>query len=204
APIADQAKTPFLVISAGADNITQRQRSHWIVRTCYTGSIMSHPLGEYAANKLGYKRVVCIANYYPYGYEVVGGFQKTFEAAGGKVVQKIWIPLGFTDFSEAIKSIRKDADAIFIANVGQSAELFPKQYREIGPKLPLLGNHTVFDESILPKIGEYVTDSLSVSTYTTSYDSPGNVHFAKEFRDKYNADSSIYSANGYLAAMWIE
>ena len=203
APVADAGKTPFLVMSAGADNVTQRKNSHWIVRTCYTGSIMAHPLGEYAYKTLGYKRIITLVNDYAYGYEVVGGFQRSFEQAGGKIVQKLWTPLGFTDFSETIKSMRKDADAVFMANVGQCAEIIPKQYHELGPKLPLLGNHTSFDDSVLPKVGEYVLGAQGVSTYATAINTPANKRFVKAYKQKYGVDPSLYAANGYLAAMWL-
>ena len=44
------------------------------------------------------RRSSTIAADYAFGYEVVGGFQKAFEDCGGKIVQKIWPPLGTKDF----------------------------------------------------------------------------------------------------------
>ena len=43
----------------------------------------------------------------------LGGFQKAFEDCGGKIVQKIWPPLGTKDFGPYIPTIKADADAIF-------------------------------------------------------------------------------------------
>ena len=40
-----------------------------------------------------------------------GGFQKAFEDCGGKVIQKIWPPLGTKDFGPYIPTIKADADA---------------------------------------------------------------------------------------------
>ena len=66
-----------------ADDLTQRQRSEWIVRTGYTSSQPNHPFGEYAYHTLGYRTIATIALDYSFGWESVGGFQRTFEEAGG-------------------------------------------------------------------------------------------------------------------------
>jgi branched-chain amino acid transport system substrate-binding protein len=202
APVADAGKTPFVVSSAGADNVTQRQRSPYIIRTGYTSTIIAHPFGEYAYKTLGYKRIIIIASDYAYGWEVAGGFQKSFEEAGGKIVQKIWTPLGLTDYSDQMKSIRKDADAVLLAVVGQSEEIIPKQYNQFGPGLPLLANHTSFDESVLQKIGPYVEGGLSVSTYLVSLDTPGNKAFVNGLKAK-GLEPDLPAANGYLSIQWI-
>ena len=90
-----------------------------------------HPLGQWACDQ-GYKKVVTIAADYAFGYEVVGGFQKAFEDCGGKVIQKIWPPLGTKDFGPYIPTIKADADAIFSLMVGPMALQFPKQLRGAG------------------------------------------------------------------------
>ena len=50
-------------------------------------------MGDYAAKELKYKRAAMIADDIAYGYELNAGFQRAFEDAGGKVVQKLWSPL---------------------------------------------------------------------------------------------------------------
>ncbi|NIN80477.1 MAG: ABC transporter substrate-binding protein, partial [Pseudomonas stutzeri] len=69
------------------------------VRTGWASSQPSHPFGEYAYNELGLRKIVTIGFDYAFGWEVVGGFQKTFEDAGGKVIQKIWVPVGNRDYA---------------------------------------------------------------------------------------------------------
>src|SRR5213594_1051354 len=41
-----------------ADDLTQRKRPKWLVRTGFAASQYMHPFGEYAAKVLGYKKVV--------------------------------------------------------------------------------------------------------------------------------------------------
>jgi branched-chain amino acid transport system substrate-binding protein len=202
--VVEKLQMPYVVASAGADDLSQRKRSKWLVRTCYTSSQVSHPLGEYAYKTLGLRKVVCIASDYAYGYEVVGGFQQCFEQAGGRVVQKLWAPVGFTDFTAVLKSIRKDADAIFLCIVGQSAEIIPKQLKELGINKPLIGTTGSFDESFYPRMGDELLGSISASLYSTALNTPANKKFVKEYRAKYGEDPSYTSENGYTAAMWID
>jgi branched-chain amino acid transport system substrate-binding protein len=152
APKVDEYKIPMLYPVMAADDLTQRKPTKWVVRNGWTSSQPSHPFGEWVVKTLGYKRVVTIGIDYAFGWEVVGGFQKTFEEAGGQVIQKLWAPLGTTDFAPYLSQIRKDADAVFALMVAASSLRFPKQYQDAGlkAKLPLIGGGTTFDEFVLP------------------------------------------------------
>src|SRR3989441_5032439 len=69
-----QAEIPIIISPAAADDITQRRANPWFVRATMSGSQVTHPLGEYAARKLGYKRIATIADDFAYGHEHTGGF----------------------------------------------------------------------------------------------------------------------------------
>src|SRR5213075_1962673 len=88
-----QTHTPTVSCSAAAEYLTQRKPNPWFVRTVGTSAQSNHALGDYAAKKLGYKRVAIIADDFAYGHETAAGFQRVFEDNGGKVVQKIFSPL---------------------------------------------------------------------------------------------------------------
>ena len=47
-----------------------------------------------------------------FGHEEAGGFQRVFEDAGGRVVQKIWVPLNVLDFAPYLSQVAKDVDAV--------------------------------------------------------------------------------------------
>ena len=93
APKIEEYRVPGLITVAASDDLTQRLKYRWVVRTGWTSSQPSHPFGEYAAKTLRYKRVAVVASDYAFAWEVVGGFQKTFEESGGQIVQKLWVPL---------------------------------------------------------------------------------------------------------------
>src|SRR5439155_10333132 len=43
-----------------ADDLTQRKRPKWLVRTGFSAGGNMHPCGEYAAKTLGYKKIATI------------------------------------------------------------------------------------------------------------------------------------------------
>ena len=92
APYITSMKIPMVYPVVSADDLTQRRRSEWIVRTGWSGSQPNHAFGEYAYHTLGIRSVVTIALDYAFGWESVGGFERTFVAQGGRIEQKIWVP----------------------------------------------------------------------------------------------------------------
>ena len=101
---------------------------------------------------------------------MVGGFQKAFEDCGGKIVQKIWPPLGTKDFGPYIPTIKADADAVFSLMVGPMALQFPKQLRQSGYKKPIVGGGTSYDEFALPFMGDEVIGDVSALQYSAALD----------------------------------
>src|SRR5262249_37403661 len=109
---------------------------------------------NYAAKELKYKRAAMIANDIAYGYELNAGFQRAFEDAGGKVVQKLWPPLVSPDYGTYIAQLKQDVDVLFIGFAGSNGFKFFKQYKEYGGKTPILGGMTAIDESLLQQMGD--------------------------------------------------
>jgi branched-chain amino acid transport system substrate-binding protein len=187
------------------DDLTQRQRAKWIVRTGWNSSQPNHPFGEYAYNVLKFRKIATLALDYAFGWENVGGFQKTFEDAGGKIVQKIWTPLTVTDFSPYLAQISKEADAVYVMFTGRSTLQFNKQYQEFGLKgrLPLVGGGTTTDEHALPSMGDEAIGVMTSLHYSEALDNPANKKFVKAFREKAKKAASYYSEGTYTGARWI-
>ena len=107
APVSTAEKTLYISSVSSADDLTQRQlgKYPYFLRTSWSRSLPHHPLGQWACDN-GYKKVITIAADYAFGYETAGGFQTAFEDCGGKVIQKIWPPLGTKDFGPYIPTIK--------------------------------------------------------------------------------------------------
>src|SRR5437763_6158651 len=99
-----EAKVPMLSLAA-ADDMTQRKPNPFFIRASATSSQCNHPLADYAAKEMKLKAVAEITEDFAFGYEQAGGFQRVFEDAGGKIVQKIWPPLVTADYTPYLAQI---------------------------------------------------------------------------------------------------
>ena len=205
APKIDEYKIPGLITVAASDDLTQRLKYHWVVRTGWASSQPSHPFGEYAAKTLKYKKVAVIASDYAFAWEVVGGFQKTFEESGGQVVQKLWVPLGAMDLSPYIARLKRDTDAVFTMIAGASTIQFFKQYQDAGltGKIPLIGGGPAVDEALLPQMGDEALGVMTPLIYSAALDTPANRKFVKDYRAKFGKVPSYFSETNYTSGRWI-
>jgi branched-chain amino acid transport system substrate-binding protein len=205
APISTSTKTTYVASIPAADDLTQREASQYpyLIRTGWSSSQTTHPMGKWACEQ-GYKKIVAIAADYAFGYEQVGGFQKAFEDCGGKIIQKIWPSISTKDFGPYIPTIKSDADAVFSLMVGPGAIQFPKQYRSMGQKKPIIGGGTSYDEFALPFMGDEVIGDVSSLQYSAALQTPKNEAFVKEYRKKYGKVPSYFSESNYTTAQLID
>jgi branched-chain amino acid transport system substrate-binding protein len=204
APVSTRNKVIYVSPIAAADDLTQRQKDKYpyFVRTGWTSSQPSHPLGQWACEQ-GYKRIVTIGADYAFGYEVIGGFHKAFEDCGGKIVQKLWAPIGTKDFGPYLPQIKRDVDAVFTLMVGPMSLQFPKQYKAAGLTMPLLGGGTSADEFALPFMGDEAIGYVTALQYSAAIETPKNIAFVKKYRTLYGKVPSYYSESNYTTAQWI-
>lgn len=205
APYIDSKEIPMTYPIMAADDITQRKIPKWIIRTGWASSQPHQPFGDYAYNILKFRKISVIAYDFAFGWECVGGFQKVFEDSGGKILQKIWVPLTAQDFSPYLAQISKDADAVFAVFSGRLTMQFVKQYKEFGlkGKIPLIGGGTTTDEHALPSMGDEALDIITPLHYSEVLDNPANKKFVKAFREKAKKAASYYSEGTYTGARWI-
>ena len=205
APVSTAEKVLYILPVSAADDLTQRDlpKYPYIIRTGWSSSQPSHPFGQWACEQ-GYKKIVAIGADYAFGYEVIGGFQRAFEACGGKIIQKIWPPIGTKDFGPYIPTIKADADAIFSLMVGPMSLQFPKQLAASGNKKPVLGGGTSYDEFVLPSMGDEVIGHVSALQYSAALETPKNEAFVKAYRAKFGKVPSYYSETNYTTADMID
>jgi branched-chain amino acid transport system substrate-binding protein len=199
--------TPMIFMVASADDLTQRKGAPNLVRTGWSSSQPSHPFGEWVATNYKYKKIATIGSDYAFGYEVVGGFQKTFEQRGGQIVQKIWAPLGTPDYSPYVTQLRRDVDAVYAIPVGADVIRFTKAYRQYGlkDKIPLIGGALLSDESLLRSMApEDATGIVTCLHWAAGLSTPQARKFVAAFNAAYHKDPSYYAETNYTGGMWID
>jgi branched-chain amino acid transport system substrate-binding protein len=206
APYLDGKKVPTLYPIVSGEDITQRKRSPWIIRTGWSSSQPSHPFGKYAHDVLGYKKIAMIGYDFSFGWEVAAGFQRTFEEAGGQVVQKLWPPLFNPDYAPFIAQLRPDVDAIYAVFSGGDALRFSKQFAQssLKGKVPLIGAGVFTDEHVLRTMGDEVLGVVTALHYSAVLDNPANKKFAAAYEQKYHQVPSYYSEGPYVTALALD
>ena len=205
APVSSEYKTLYISSVQAADDLTQRELSKYdyFIRTSWTSSQPSHPFGQWACDQ-GFKTIAAIGADYAFGYEVIGGFQKAFEDCGGKIIQKIWVPIGAKDFGPYIPVLKTSADRIFSLMVGPSALQFPKQVLASGYRKPMIGGGVSYDEFTLPAMGDEVIGHIAPLQYSAALETPKNEAFVKMYRAKYGKVPSYFSESNYTTAQMID
>jgi branched-chain amino acid transport system substrate-binding protein len=198
----DQLPTLFLTTP---DDLTKKNVSKWILRTNFAASQPMHPLGDYAAKTLKYKKVVAIAMDNPFGHEQIGGFQRVFEDAGGRVVQKIWVPLNALDFAPYLTQVGKDADAVCAVFVAAQGVRFIKQYAEYGLKarLPLIGSGVMTDEHVIRNLGGEAVGAVGALIWAPTLTTPANRTYLKLAEAKVGRTPAYFTAIMYSAGRWV-
>ncbi|UCG65162.1 MAG: ABC transporter substrate-binding protein [Deltaproteobacteria bacterium] len=166
------AKYPWLIVLNG----TQQQ-------TCA-------PMGWYAYEKLGFRKVTTMGPDYIAGRAFVGGFMDGFKEKGGEIVQEQWFPMGNVDFAPYFSAL-KPADACSAWVAGAGALRLVTQYHDYGvsKKMPLIGAFAsnLMDEDKLPQLGDISLGILGPSAYASTLDYPLNDRVVARWKQRYGS-----------------
>jgi branched-chain amino acid transport system substrate-binding protein len=201
------AKVPLITPTSAAQNdLAQQKKNNFVLHAVGTAAQPMHVLGEYAAKKLGYKRIATIADDFTYGHEGEAGFQRAYEDNGGKVVQKLWSPLNAVDYGSYVGQIKPNVDAIYAGFAGINGLRFLKQFSEYGlkSKIAVLGNPTCVDEGVLKNMGDEALGVVTASWYSATIDTPDNKRFVQAVLDEYKVVPGFYTAGTYTAGLFLE
>ena len=203
-PPIERDELPALFLTT-PDDLTKRRPPKWILRSNFAASQPMHALGDYAAKTLKYKKVAAIAMDNPFGHEGIGGFQRVFEDAGGRIVQKTWVPLTAMDFAPYLTQVPKDVDAVVQVFVAGQAVRFAKQYGDSGlkDKLPLIGTGVFSDESALRSMGDEAIGIIGAMIWSPTLNNPANQAFMKLAESRLKRTPAYFHAVMYSAGRWI-
>jgi branched-chain amino acid transport system substrate-binding protein len=199
-----EKQIPLMSI-AGSEDITQRKTNPWIVRTSVSSAQTPHAMADYCAKELKFKVMSTLANDFAYGHEECAGFQRVFEDAGGKVVQKLWPPLVTPDFVPYVSQFN-DIDGVFNGLGGGNPIKFLQTYASMGlnRKFPMAGGWSFLDEPLLKSLGDEAIGVYSAHWYTPSYESSSNKRFVAAMQKDFNELPGGGAAGLYVAGQVIE
>ena len=195
-----QAQIPLITPTSAAQKDLAQQKL-----AVGTAAQPMHVLGDFAAKKLGVKRLATVADDFTYGHEGTAGFQHSFEEGGGKVVQKLWPPLNVADYGSYVGQIKANTDGLYAGFAGINGLRFLKQYGEYqtGKRL-IFGNPTCVDEGVLRNMGDEALGVYSGSWYSAEIDTPENKRFVEAVQKEYKVTPGFYTVGTYVSGMYLE
>ena len=201
-----QSQVPLITpTSAAQRDLAQQKLNDYVIHAVGTAAQPMHVLGDFAARKLGIKRVTTVADDFTYGHEGTAGFQAAFEDGGGKVVQKLWPPLNVADYGSYVGQIKAGTDGLYAGFAGINGLRFLKQYAEFqSGKRSIFGNPTCVDEGVLRNMGDEALGVYSASWYSAALDTAENKRFVEAIQKEYQVVPGFYTVGTYVAGMYLE
>jgi len=202
-----QPATTFINGTSAAQDTTLRDPAPNFFRFSTDGAQWMYGLGEYVLNDKGWKRVVTIGEDYSFMHTQFFGFALPYCEAGGKIVERFWVPLGTKDYSSIIAALPSDIDAIWLGLGGGDAVNFLNQYQQAGGSTQLIGASITVDQSIITSKGR-ARDALkgtpSAGPQADTWDDANWQKWVKLYQDSFPADQRFPTpglfATGYYIA----
>ncbi|MBC5767994.1 ABC transporter substrate-binding protein [Ramlibacter albus] len=199
APIATQSKTPLVVMAAATSSITEA--SPYVVRTSFTLPQAAVAMGDWAP-KNNIKTVVTLVTDYGPGIDAEKFFNDRFLFNGGKVLEKLRVPLRNPDFAPFLQKVRDlKPDALFVFVPSGAGAAVMKQFGERGMDkagIRLIGTGDVTDDDQLNDMGDVALGVVTSHHYSTAHNSPANKKYVEAFMKANNKlRPNFMSVGGY-------
>ncbi len=191
APLATEAKVPFVIMNAGTSVITTR--SPYIARTSFTLWQSSYPLGQWASKK--FKTAYTLVSDFGPGHDSEEAFVKGFTEGGGKILGSVRVPLQNPDWAaymQRVKDAKPDALKVFIP-AGKTATAVMKNFSDLGldkAGIKLIGPGDITTDEELPNMGDSALGVLTVHHYSAAATRPANKAFVEAWKKEYGANET--------------
>jgi len=200
--LVTSAQVPLVVANAGGNALTRSRKSPYIFRAGFTAWQFANPLGTWTANNMS-KQVYMIAADYAYGHESAQGFKDAYTAAGGKVIDELYPPLGSPDFSAYIAKIAAaKPDVLFGFLAGTDGTIFLRQFQQFGlskyVRLAVIGD--MVEENTLSQVGDAALGAHSTLHWALLLKNSENTRFVQDYQIRFGGDPSVYSMRGFDTA----
>jgi branched-chain amino acid transport system substrate-binding protein len=204
APIVTAGKKLAVIMNAGTAHITNL--SPYYVRTSFSMWHAGYALGEAAPKLLSAKTAVVGYTDFPPGKDSLAAFKRSFEAAGGKVIDEI--PMGgagavpdFTPFFQRAKDKKPDVFFVFVP-AGDHAAAVVKTYAALGMRdagIRLIGPGDITQDTKLQAMGAAAVGLVTMHHYHADLENAENKRFVEAWKKEYGASSTpdFMAVGGY-------
>jgi branched-chain amino acid transport system substrate-binding protein len=178
----------FMNGTSAAQDMTLRSPAPNYFRFTGDGAQWQAGLGKYAFNVKGYRTVVVVGEDYSYPYTQVAGFISEFCPLGGRILDRVWVPLGTKDFSSVFARMPEKVDAIYGLFGGADAVNFFTQYYQSGGTAAIIGGTAMMDRTVLDAKGTFhkkLVGAISAGPVADNNEDAGWKKFAAAYKQRF-------------------
>ncbi|WP_415394523.1 ABC transporter substrate-binding protein (plasmid) [Rhodococcus globerulus] len=200
-----ETQIPFVGWVA-ADELSRANNPYTLGVAKHTASQEGMPLGTYSHDELGYKKAAIIAQDSQWGWQVSGGFQYAFEAAGGTVVSKSFVQTGTSDYGPIVTEIPRDIDVVFAVITGSDVPRFVQAYNDYGLKstIPLMGSEDVVGSDATRYFNDDAEGIRGITPFSPAIDRPEMRSFVQAYTARTGQEPSFWGEGAYVNALAID
>ncbi|MGI4812689.1 MAG: ABC transporter substrate-binding protein [Janthinobacterium lividum] len=200
AALATRRKTPLMIVTGGATELTGKNCSRYTFRTFSPIQVESRALSKPLLAQ-GKKWYFLIPDYAT-GYDTYKYMKAELVKAGGQDLGMDKVPLSATDFGSFILKIRQaKPDVVAVGLVGDGYVSFLKQWQQYG----MAGKIPVGDPSITDSMFWALEPNALTGTYVKLWDykdpanPPAEQKFTADYRAKYGIPPSSVVWSGWMS-----
>ena len=205
-PAVARADKIYISPNAGPSQLAGSQCNRHFFNTAFQNDAVHEATGKLVADT-GIERVWLMAPNYPAGQDALRGFRRAYDASGGEVVDEVYTQLGQLDYAAEIADIQSaKPEAVYFFYPGGMGINFLKQWAQagIGDQVKLYASAFSASQDILPAVGDAALGVENSAHWSPDLDAGLNQDFVEAFQEKYGRLPSLYAAQGYDTALFID
>jgi branched-chain amino acid transport system substrate-binding protein len=192
--------------NAGPSQLAGSQCNRHFFNTAFQNDAVHEATGKVVADA-GIRRVWLMAPNYPAGQDALRGFRRAYDASGGEVMDEVYTQLGQLDYAAEIADIQAARpEAVYFFYPGGMGINFLKQWAQagVGDQVKLYASAFSVSQDILPAVGDAALGVESAAHWSPDLDAGINRRFVADFAAKYGRLPSLFAAQGYDTALFID
>ncbi|MCE3249450.1 MAG: transporter substrate-binding protein, partial [Geminicoccaceae bacterium] len=205
-PAVARAEKVYISPNAGPSQLAGAECNRNFFNTAFQNDAVHEATGKVVA-AAGIKRVWLLAPNYPAGQDALRGFRRAYDPSGGEVVDEVYTQLGQLDYAAEIAAIQAARpEAVYFFYPGGMGIAFLKQWAQagVGDQVKLYASAFSVSQDILPAVGAAALGVENAAHWSPDLEAGINQRFVEDFTAKYGRLPSLFAAQGYDTALFID
>lgn len=201
AAVAEERKTPYLIVASADDNITQ-QNYKYVFRQNPVNDHYADGLISFLREIVKPKTIAILYESSAFGTSGADAMARDMEKSGVKVLLKEKYEAGSVDFKPILSKVKAaQPEVIYMVSYVMDASLLMKQIKELRVDAKIFaGGAAGF---AIPEFIENAKDAaeyvISATLWTEQMKYPGSKEYAEKYKSKYGSYPSYHGASAYSA-----